>query len=46
MQYMNGQLELFLEKAQAHRLDGGALGRTDLENETVRQRLRNLGYLE
>jgi hypothetical protein len=44
--YMNGQLELFLEKAQAHRLDGGARGKMDIENEMVRQRLRNLGYLE
>jgi uncharacterized sulfatase len=46
MQYMNGQLKQFLEKAQAHRLDGEARGKTDLENEMVRQRLRNLGYLE
>jgi uncharacterized sulfatase len=45
-QTLNGQLKLFLEKAQAHRLDGGARGKTDIENEMVRQRLRNLGYLE
>jgi arylsulfatase A-like enzyme len=46
MRDMKGQLKLFLEKAQAHRLDVGAPGKTDLENEMVRQRLRNLGYLE
>jgi uncharacterized sulfatase len=45
-QTLNAQLELFLEKAQAYRLDGGARGKTDMENEMVRQRLRNLGYLE
>jgi len=46
MAHLTGQLKLFLEKAQAHRLDAGTRDEADLENEVLRQRLRNLGYLE
>jgi arylsulfatase A-like enzyme len=46
IQRLTGQLKLFLEKARAHKLESWTREKANLDNELLRQRLRNLGYIE
>jgi uncharacterized sulfatase len=46
IEQMEAQLEVFLEKARSRRPENWKRRKANLDNEMVRQRLRDLGYIE